>query len=325
MKGKRALVTGAAGFIGSHLVELLCSQGARVTAFVHYNSRNDVGYLSKLPRRAEIEIIFGDVCDFSAMRECMQKKDVVFHLASLISVPYSYTHPEEVLNTNLGGTMACLIAAKEAAVRRFIQVSSSEVYGSALYVPIDEKHPKQPQSVYAGSKIAADAMAMSFWFSYQFPVSVCRPFNTYGPRQSDRAVISNIIAQALQSDTIKLGAVETRRDFTFVTDTAAGMIKMAQSDATLGQELNLGTGKDVKISEVVETVGRILGKTLTIKADSERLRPATSEVTRLQSCNKKMKELTGWAPEVTLEDGLRQTIEWIRRSNPFDQPGSYKV
>lgn len=325
MKDKRALVTGSAGFIGSHLVELLQSQGTRVTAFVHYNSRNDVGYLTKLPRRDEIEIVCGDVCDCAVMRECMRGKDVVFHLAGLISVPYSYTHPQEVLKTNLGGTMACLIAAKEAAVPRFIQVSSSEVYGSALYVPIDEKHPKQPQSIYAGSKIAADAMAMSFWYSYQFPVTICRPFNTYGPRQSDRAVISNVIAQAMRSEVIHLGAVDTRRDFTFVTDTAAGMIKMAQSDATVGQELNLGTGKDVKILEVVEAVGRILGKTLTIKADSERLRPATSEVARLQSCNRKMKDLTGWAPEVTLEDGLRKTIEWIRQSNPFDQPGSYKV
>lgn len=325
MKGRRVLVTGAAGFIGSHLVEMLQNREAHVTAFVHYNSRNDVGYLADLSRRSEIEIVFGDVRDLSIMRECVRGKDVVFHLASLISVPYSYTHPHDVLETNVGGTMSCLIAAKENEVQRFIQVSSSEVYGSAVYVPIDEKHPKQPQSVYAGSKIAADAMALSFWYSYQFPVTVCRPFNTYGPRQSDRAVISNIIAQAFQSDVIHLGTVDTRRDFTFVTDTTAGMIAISEVDATLGQELNLGTGEDVTIRHVVEIVGQILGKTLTIQEDPKRLRPRTSEVLRLRSDNRRMVELSGWRPQVTLEDGIRRTIDWIGRSNPFDQPGSYKV
>jgi NAD dependent epimerase/dehydratase len=325
MDGARVLVTGAAGFIGSHLVEILQTRGAKVTAFVHYNSRNDIGYLEGLPKRSEIEILFGDIRDLAVMRECAQGKDVVFHLASLISVPYSYTHPQEVLETNVGGTMACLIAAKESQVARFVQISSSEVYGSALYVPIDEKHPKQPQSVYAGSKIAADALALSFWHSFQFPVTVCRPFNTYGPRQSDRAVISNIIAQALRSETINLGAVDTRRDFTFVTDTAEGMIAIAESKSALGLELNLGTGEDVTIREIVHMVGRVLGKGLIIKEDAKRLRPSTSEVTRLQSGNSRMKSLTAWQPRISLESGLEQTVEWIRRTNPFDQPGSYKV
>ncbi len=212
MKGKQVFVTGSAGFIGSHVVHALQQAGAKVTAFVHYNSRNDIGYLVDLPGRDKLEIVFGDVRDLALMRTAMQGKEVIFNLASLISVPYSYTHPQEVLEANVGGTMTCLIAAKEAGVKRFLQISSSEVYGSALYVPIDEKHPKQPQSVYAGSKIAADAMAMSFFYSYEFPVTVCRPFNTFGPRQSDRAVISNIIAQALRSTEINLGVVDTRRD-----------------------------------------------------------------------------------------------------------------
>jgi NAD dependent epimerase/dehydratase len=325
MKGKKVFVTGSAGFIGSHLVHALQESGARVTAFVHYNSRNDVGYLANLPGRADVDIVFGDVRDLALMRTAMQGKDVVFNLASLISVPYSYTHPQEVLETNVGGTMTCLIAARDCGVKRFLQVSSSEVYGSALYVPIDEKHPKQPQSVYAGSKIAADAMAMSFWYSYEFPVTVCRPFNTFGPRQSDRAVISNIIAQALRSNEIQLGAVDTRRDFTFVTDTAAGMIAMASADAALGEELNLGTGDDVSIRDVVHLVGEILDKKLVIVSDANRMRPTTSEVTRLLSGNQRARDLTGWAPKVTLKEGLRQTVEWIRDTNPFDQPGSYKV
>ena len=325
MNGLRAFVTGSAGFIGSHLVQALLQQSVNVTAFVHYNSRNSVGYLAELVGRQELEIVFGDVKDLGLMRNAMKGKDVVYNLASLISVPYSYTHPLEVLETNVGGTMTCLIAAREAGVNRFLQVSSSEVYGSALYVPIDEKHPKQPQSVYAGSKIAADAMAMSFWYSYQFPVTVCRPFNTFGPRQSDRAVISNIIAQALRSNEIHLGAVDTRRDFTFVTDTAAGMIAVANSDKTLGEELNLGTGEDASIRDVVMLVGEILGKELLIVSDSNRMRPVSSEVTRLLSGNQRVKDLTGWAPRVGLKDGLRQTVEWIRDSNPFDQPGSYKV
>lgn len=325
MKGTHAFVTGSAGFIGSHLVHALQQQGAKVTAFVHYNSRNSVGYLADLPGRADIDVVFGDIRDLGLMRDAMKGKDVIYNLASLISVPYSYTHPLEVLETNVGGTMTCLIAARDAGVKRFLQVSSSEVYGSALYVPIDERHPKQPQSVYAGSKIAADAMAMSFWYSYQFPVTVCRPFNTFGPRQSDRAVISNIIAQALRSNEIKLGAVDTRRDFTFVTDTAAGMIAMATSDKTLGEELNLGTGEDASIRDVVELVGEILGKELVIVSDSNRLRPVSSEVTRLLSGNQRARDLTGWEPRVSLKEGLRQTVEWIRDSNPFDQPGSYKV
>jgi len=325
MQGKRAFVTGSAGFIGSHLVHALQQSGAKVTAFVHYNSRNHVGFLADLPGRADLDIVFGDVRDQTLLRSTMKGADVVFNLAALISVPYSYTHPQEVHETNVGGTMSCLNAARDVGVKRFLQVSSSEVYGSALYVPIDEKHPKQPQSVYAGSKIAADALALSFWYSFQFPVTVCRPFNTFGPRQSDRAVISNIIAQALAGNEIKLGAVDTRRDFTFVTDTAAGMIALATSDKTLGEEVNLGVGDDVAVSDIVDMVGEILGKKLVIVSDAGRLRPATSEVTRLLSANQKARDLTGWAPKVSLKEGLRQTVQWIRDTNPFDQPGSYKV
>lgn len=312
---KTVVVTGAGGFIGSALVERLVADGARVRAMLRYTSRGQRGCLDELPdaTMANVDITLGDVRDVDAVREVLRGAHVVFHLAALIGIPYSYEHPQEVIDTNIVGTSNVLIAAKElGTLERIILTSTSEVYGSALRTPIDEDHPLQAQSPYSATKIAGDALGLSFSRSFGMPVTIVRPFNAYGPRQSARAVIPTIISQALAGATLKLGTLETTRDFTFVDDTARGFVAVAASEAALGEVVNLGSGIEVSIGDVVAKVGEIVGRDLEVAADDRRMRPAKSEVSRLHADSSKALRLAGWRAEVSLDEGLRRTTEWIK-------------
>jgi NAD dependent epimerase/dehydratase len=323
---RNVVVTGAGGFIGSHLVERLLTQGANVTAFVRYNSRNDPGFLDLLAsRRKDVRIISGDIRDPEAVRSALEGADTVFHLAALTGIPYSYVHPIEVFEVNASGTLNVLAGARDIALRRVVITSTSEVYGSALYVPIDEKHPKQPLSPYSASKIAADAIALSFHAAFQLPVTVVRPFNTYGPRQSDRAIIPTIISQALTQPEITVGNTAPTRDFTYVSDTVEGFLQLAESDATVGQEVNLGTGSEVSIGDLVQRITAVVGRDLPVRQREERARPKTSEVNRLLSNNSKARALVGWAPQVTLDDGIRLTAKWVEERLEMYDPSSYRI
>jgi len=325
--GRRVLVTGAAGFIGSHLTEHLVSLGAEVRAFIRYTSRSDQGLLTLVPPTVleQVEILAGDLRDSDAVREAVRGVDTLFHLGALIAIPYSYLHPREVVETNVLGTLNVLMAARDAGIRRLIHTSTSEVYGTALYVPIDEAHQLQGQSPYSASKIGADKLAESFWRSYEVPVTICRPFNTYGPRQTARAVIPTIVSQALSGDTVRLGAVDPSRDFTFVSDTVSGFLALAESPRTVGQVLNLGTGVEVTIGALAETIFRLLGRSPQIILEPRRLRPKASEVERLCANAARVGELTGWQAEVQLEEGLRRTITWIRNHLASYRPEEYEV
>lgn len=326
LTGKHVLVTGAGGFIGSHLVESLINLGANVRAFVRYNSRADTGFLSQLDKSVlqNIEVISGDLRDAHAIDKAVKSEDIVFHLGALISIPYSYVHPREVVETNVLGTFNILQACLDHSIERVIHTSTSEVYGTAQYVPINEQHPLQGQSPYSASKIGADKLAESFYCAYSLPVTTVRPFNTYGPRQSARAVIPTIITQALTRDEIKLGSLDTRRDFTFVSDTVNGFIMAAQSDNAVGQTLNLGTGSEVTILNLVNTILSIIGRPIQINLDSERIRPGKSEVMRLLSDNQYARELVGWKPEVSLEEGLGKTVQWIHQNLQNYRVGVYE-
>jgi dTDP-glucose 4,6-dehydratase len=326
--GKTAVVTGAGGFIGSHLVERLLAEGAQVRAMLRYTSRGQRGALDLLPENAvdSIDVTLGDVRDFDAVREIMRGADAVFHLAALIGIPYSYAHPQEVIDTNIIGTSNVLIAAKElGSLERVILTSTSEVYGSALRVPMDEGHPLQAQSPYSATKIAADALGQSFHRSFGVPVVIARPFNAYGPRQSARAVIPTIIAQALAGGPLRLGALDTTRDFTYVADTARGFVAVAEADEALGEVVNLGSGNEVSIRDVVRMVGEIVGRELDVEGDEQRLRPAKSEVSRLHSDSSKAERLAGWRPAVSLTEGLRRTTEWIGEHLELYRPREYTV
>jgi len=313
-KRKKVLVTGAGGFIGSHLVERLVGLGASVTAFVKYNSRNNRGCVEILPEtvKNKINIVSGDICEYESISKAVNGKDFVFHLAALVGIPYSYLNPQEVIETNTMGTLNILLAAKDKKMDRIVLTSTSEVYGTALYVPIDEEHPLQGQSPYSASKIAQDKIAESFHKSFGMPISIVRPFNSFGPRQSLRAVIPTIIAQALTKDQICLGEITSKRDFTYVADTVEGFIKIAASEKSIGQAINIGSGREISIKEVVAMVGKILNKKIDVKVDKKRIRPKKSEVRRLLADNSKARKLVGWKPRVSLEEGLRNTIEWIR-------------
>lgn len=326
-QNKTVLVTGAAGFIASHLTEHLVSVGARVRAFVRYNSRGDAGLLRLLAPEifARLEIVRGDLRDADAVRAAARDVDTIFHLGAVIAIPYSYIHPREVIETNVLGTMNVLMAARECQVRRVVHTSSSEVYGSARYVPIDEAHPLQGQSPYSASKIGADKIAESFYRAFDVPVVTLRPFNTYGPRQSARAVIPTIITQALTSNRVRLGSLETERDFTFVIDTVEGFLAIAQTDSVLGQEVNLGTGTTITIGELAHKIFTLLGKTPTIVTEPERLRPEKSEVIRLQSSYEKAQRLLSWHPRISLEEGLRRTIAWVADHLDLYKPDQYAV
>jgi dTDP-glucose 4,6-dehydratase len=326
-KDKKVLVTGAGGFIGSHLVERLVAEGALVRAFVRYNSRGDVGLLRMLPHElfSQVEIVAGDLRDAEAVRGAMRAIDTVFHLGALIAIPYSYVHPREVIETNVMGTTTVLMAAREFGVRRVVHTSTSEVYGTARYTPIDEAHPLQGQSPYSASKIGADKIAESFYRSFDVPVVTLRPFNTYGPRQSARAVIPTIITQALSRDEVKLGSLEPSRDFTFVKDTTNGFMCVAEAANVLGEEINLGNDETIRIGDLAEKIFRIIGKTPKVIVDSQRIRPAKSEVRKLWASNRKAKELIGWEPHVSLDEGLRLTIEWISTHLDLYRPDQYTV
>ena len=315
--GKRVLVTGAGGFIGSHLTERLLALGASVRAFVRYNSRNSVGFLEGLtPSQGQLEIVNGTVAEFESVQAAVQDCEVVFHLAALIGIPYSYTHPREVVETNTVGTLNVLLASRAANVERLLITSTSEVYGTALYVPIDEQHPLQAQSPYAASKIAADKIAESFYRAFTLPVTIVRPFNTYGPRQSLRAVIPTIIGQALREDVVRLGSLSPTRDFTFVEDTVEGFIKAAESPQAIGEMVNLGSNYEIAIGDVAQRIIALSGRSVRLEQDPQRLRPQGSEVNRLWSNNAKAKALMDWSPAVSLDDGLRRTIDWVKTMLP---------
>jgi NAD dependent epimerase/dehydratase len=326
LNGKRVLVTGAGGFIGSHLAEELVKCGAKVRAFVRYNSRADPGLLKQVSPEMlpEIEIVAGDLRDSNAIDRAVVGMDVVFHLGALISIPYSYHHPREVVETNVTGTLNVLLACLNHKTARMIQTSTSEVYGTALRVPIDEEHPLQGQSPYSASKIGADKLAESFFSAYNLPVVTVRPFNTYGPRQSSRAVIPTIITQSLTQEMIHLGSLTTKRDFTYVSDTVNGFIKAAQAEGVEGQTFNLGTGSEVTIGELADKIIQIIGRPVHIASDPQRLRPEKSEVMRLLSNNQLARQKLSWQPEVSTDDGLALTINWIRANLEKYRIGVYE-
>ena len=317
----RVLITGAGGFLGSHLCEAALAAGAEVRALVHYNSRNDWGLLEDLDRRKrrEIEVVAGDLRDAGTVRRAARGRDVVFHLGALIGIPYSYASPGDVVTTNVLGTLHVLQAALEEGVRRLIHTSSSEVYGTAQTVPMDEAHPLKPQSPYAASKAGADMLAQSYHLTYGLPVAIVRPFNAYGPRQSPRAVIPTIITQALASGTVRLGRLDPRRDLTYVRDTVRGFLAAAAADC-VGQIVHLGSAQEVSVADLVAMIGAILGRRLKIVREPKRRRPKTSEVERLLASNRKAAELLGWRPEVPLDRGLEETILWYR-----SHPERYKA
>lgn len=315
LRGKRVLVTGSDGFIGSHLTERLIDEGCDVRAFVYYNSFNSWGWLDALPaeRLSALDVFTGDVRDPNGVREAMRGVDVVFHLAALIGIPFSYHSPDSYVQTNVTGTLNVLNAARDLGTARTLVTSTSEVYGTALRVPIDESHPKQGQSPYSASKIGADAMADAFHRSFELPVVTARPFNTYGPRQSARAVIPTIITQALAgAGEVRLGALTPTRDLNFVADTVDGMVALAGCDEAVGREVNIGSGREISIGDLAAEILRQCGSSANVVTDEERLRPKDSEVERLLADDTLVRELTGWRPAVTLEDGLARTIEWFR-------------
>ena len=325
-KNKPVLVTGAGGFIGSHLVERLHAEEARVRALVRYNSRGDIGLLSHLPdeARKEIEIIGGDIRDSSAILKAAENVEVVFHLGALISIPYSYLHPREVAESNFIGTLNVLMACQQNKVARMIHTSTSEVYGTARYAPIDEAHPLQGQSPYSASKIGADKLAESFYCAYNLPVVTVRPFNTYGPRQSARAIIPTIITQVLGSNTLKLGNLESTRDFTYVDDTVDGFIKAAQTAGVEGQTFNLGTGSEIRVGELAEKIMQLAGRQVEIQVEALRMRPDKSEVMRLISDNSLARKALDWTPRVSLDVGLGRVIEWLRPRLDMYKVGKYE-
>lgn len=326
-KDKRVLVTGAGGFIGSHLVDELLKRGADVTAFVHYNARNDWGMLEGRYNEDTpgLTVISGDVTDALFVRNAVAGKEYVFHLAALIGIPYSYIAPESYINTNIRGTLNVMQACLDHDVTRVVHTSTSETYGTAIYTPIDEKHPLQGQSPYSASKIGADKIAESFFCSFELPVTTIRPFNTFGPRQSTRAVIPTIITQALTGDTVKLGSLTPVRDLTFVADTVNGFIKFAESKKTVGRTVNTGSGRGVTIGELAEIIISQVNPRAKIICEEKRVRPGKSEVMELLCDNRLALELAGWKPEYTLEEGLAETIAWMKENMALYKQGTYTV
>lgn len=314
---KNVLVTGADGFIGSHLTEELVKKGYHVRAFSFYNSFNRWGWLDSLPAEImdHVEVFTGDIRDPNGVREAVKGVDEVFHLAALIAIPFSYHSPDSYVDTNIKGTLNVLQAARDSSVKRVLVTSTSEVYGTAQYVPIDEKHPFQGQSPYSATKIGADRLAESFFRSFNLPVTIVRPFNTYGPRQSARAVIPTIITQLLAGkNEIKLGSLSPTRDFNYVMDTVAGFIAIAESDKTIGQEINIATQKEISIGELANEIIRQINPDARIICDEQRIRPDKSEVTRLLGSNEKIKRLTKWKQQYTFEQGIADTIDFLRHN-----------
>lgn len=315
IKGKNVLITGADGFIGSHLTERLVKEGANVKALSQYNSFNNWGWLEDVECKNDIEVLCGDVRDPNYMREITKGIDIIFHLAALIAIPYSYIAPDSYIDTNIKGTLNVCQAARDNNVSKTIITSTSEVYGTARYVPIDEKHPKQPQSPYSATKIGADAIAKSFYNAFDLPVTIARPFNTYGPRQSARAIIPTIITQiASGKKEIKLGDLTPTRDFNYVKDTCSGFVALAKCDKTNGEEINIGSNYEISMGDTLNLIKEIMNSDVEFVQDKQRLRPKNSEVNRLWCDNTKIKELTGFKPEYDIRRGLEETVKWF--SNP---------
>lgn len=322
----KILITGSEGFIGSHLTELLIQKGHTVKCFVKYNFKNNWGWLEKSEYQKEMEIYTGDIRDFDSVYDAMKGCNVVFHLAALIGIPYSYVSPLAYVKTNTEGTYNILEAARMLSLDKIIHTSTSEIYGTAQYVPIDEKHPYNPQSPYAASKAGADHLALSYFRSFETPVTVVRPFNTYGPRQSARAIIPTIISQILAGKKeIKLGNLTPTRDLNYVKDTANGFYTVGLNEKTKGDVFNLGTGKEISIGNLVEKIIELSGKNVKVVQDKERLRPGKSEVGRLLSNASKSETITGWKPEYSLEDGLKETMKWIENNLNYFKTDIYNV
>jgi NAD dependent epimerase/dehydratase len=315
LRDSRVLVTGADGFIGSHLAEQLVAAGAQVRVLSLYNSFNDWGWLEQIDCLKQIEVITGDIRDAHLCDELTRGMDIVFHLAALIPIPYSYRAPESFVDTNVKGTLYLCQAARQNSVKRFIQTSTSEVYGTAQYVPIDEKHPLQPQSPYSATKIASDCIALSFHYSFNFPVIVARPFNTFGPRQSARAVIPSIIVQIAEGkSTISLGNLAATRDFTYVEDTCRGFLAIAGMKDGEGEVFHIGPNHEIAVGDLVKLIGEIMGSSIEVDCEQARFRPAKSEVQRLKCDNSKLKNASAFVPQIPLRDGLERTIRWFRQT-----------
>jgi NAD dependent epimerase/dehydratase len=323
--GRKVLVTGAGGFIGSHLTERLLDLGADVRAFVHYNALGGWGWLNHSLAWESIDVVAGDICDRDSVHNALQGREIVFHLAALIAIPYSYQSPASYVRTNIEGTLNVLQSARFHGLERVVHTSTSEVYGTARYVPIDENHPLQGQSPYSASKIGADKIAEAFYLSFETPVVTVRPFNTFGPRQSARAVIPTIISQLNRGDVVRLGSLHPTRDLNFVENTVDGFIACAESSAAIGCTLNLGSGREISIGELADLIAKLMDKPIQVRGDQKRLRPSGSEVERLVADNKLALELTGWSPRIALEEGLRRTIAWIRDNPSFYRPDMYSI
>ena len=326
MNKKKVLVTGAGGFIGSHLCEFLVKNGYKVRAFIRYNSLNSWGWLEKSPCCKQIEVVTGDIRNYDSVKHAMKGINRVFHLAALIGIPYSYYSPDSYIDTNIKGTMNILQASREFGVERIVHVSTSEVYGTAQFVPINENHPVNPQSPYAASKSAADFLALSFYRSFNLPVAVARPFNTYGPRQSARAVIPTIITQMLQGKKkIKLGALKPTRDLTYVEDIVKGFMLAGESDGAVGEVINFGNNSEISIGNLAKLIAVCLNCKVTVESDSKRARPIKSEVERLMADNIKAKKILNWSPEYNLERGLKKTIAWFKENQGAYKPDIYNI
>jgi NAD dependent epimerase/dehydratase len=323
--GKKILVTGAGGFIGSHLTERLVELGADVRAFVHYNAMGNQGWLSHSSLRESMEIVSGDICDRDSVYNVLKDREVVFHLAALIAIPYSYQAPASYVRTNIDGILNVLQSARNIGLEKIVHTSTSEVYGTARYVPIDESHPLQGQSPYSASKIGADKIAESFYLSFETPVVTVRPFNTFGPRQSARAVIPTIISQLLVGKSVRLGSLHPTRDLNFVENTVGGFIACAETPAAIGRTINLGTGREISIGDLAHLIARLMDKPIEIEGEDKRLRPSGSEVERLIADTKLVRELTDWGPHITLEQGLERTISWIRENLSLYRPDTYMI
>jgi dTDP-glucose 4,6-dehydratase len=325
--GSAVLVTGAGGFIGGHLVEALVREGARVRAFHRYNSRGERGTLDWLEPdvACELEVVLGDLRDPESVSRAASGCEAVFHLGAQIAIPYSYVNPRDFLETNVLGALNVAQASLSAGVQCLVHVSTSEVYGTPETVPITEAHPLRAQSPYAASKIGADKLIESYHHAFGLPATIVRPFNTYGPRQSARAIVPTIVSQALSAETLRLGSLEPRRDLTYVADTAAGLIAAARRPEAIGQTIQLGTGQDVSVGELVELVGELLGRPLSVQQEAERVRPAGSEVAQLLSLPELAEEVLGWRAEVELREGLAATIDWIARHSERYRAGEYAI
>lgn len=322
----RILVTGAGGFIGSHLTELLVEKGYSVRAFIRYNSRNNWGWLESSHIKNEIEVVTGDIRDYDSVQSALKNCDAVFHLAALIGIPYSYISPKAYIETNITGTYNVLQASKELELKQVLITSTSETYGTAQYVPIDENHPSVGQSPYSASKIAADQLAISFYRSFNMPIKIVRPFNTYGPRQSARAIIPTVISQLLSGkNKLSLGSLTPTRDLTFVKDTCKGFYEIFKSDKLIGEATNIGMGNEISIGDLVKKISSLLSLNISVEEDRIRVRPGNSEVERLLCANNKLISNTDWRPDYTLDKGIVETIDWIRKNISLYKPEIYNV